>query len=177
MIPSPAVLYPLGLRGAVGIACAPGSCHVAEQPVPMRGCISPRLQCSHSLSPLPSYQIKLTLVGDPYQFSSIGLGEAGRCTHRRLQSCLWLFAWASSAQECGWSLLLGDGRLGTSLIQTHPSYKDALTSASGLWLHPLWDRPWCLPARLVIWGELLLAWSLDPSTAYLAFWLLSWQLI
>lgn len=105
---------------------------MAEQLVPMQGWISPRLQCSHSLSP-PSYQIKLTLVGDPYQFLRIGLGGG------------WQMHTEGSGAVCGCLPgLHGQRRVDisaaggqqsghpSSLIQTHPSYEDAMISASGL---------------------------------------------
>lgn len=62
MIPSPALVSDLlgNQRGSGHLPVAPGSCHVAEQLVPMQGWISPRLQCSHSLSlPQLSDQINL----------------------------------------------------------------------------------------------------------------------
>lgn len=120
MIPSPALVSdPLGKqRGSRRLPVAPGSCHVAEQPVPMRDWISPRLQCLHSLSLSPSYQIKLTLVGDPYQFLGTGLGGGWqRHTQKALSLfvavCLGFFGrgvWMISATggTAGWTPLLTD---------------------------------------------------------------------
>lgn len=117
MFPSPALVSgPLGKqRGSRRLPVAPGSCHVAEQPVPMRGWISPRSQCLYSLSLSPSYQIKLTLAGDPYQFLGVALG-GGWQMHTQKAPLLFVAVCLGFIGRGVWMISAagGDGRLDTS---------------------------------------------------------------
>lgn len=124
MIPSPALVSdPLGKqRGSGHLPVAPGSCHVAEQLVPMQGWISPRCQCSHSLSLSSSYQIKLTLAGDPYQFLSIGLG-GGWQMHTQKALLLFVAVCLGSISRGAWMVSAGGGTAGWTppLTDSDPS--------------------------------------------------------